>query len=125
MLFCSYLLLIASGVLVYSSIWYANVIGIAAAFLGMYGATKENSEFLFVYLVLLFLELLKNVGVFFYFSSGHGEKKLSIILSISGCIVEEIFVIPANLFYAFKLYRTLKISGDTASDFNETLSNYK
>lgn len=115
-------LILTGGILIYSDIWYANVIGLAAGCLGIYGAIKENSEFLFVYLVLLFLELLKNVGVFFYFIQGHKEI-LHTILSCAGCIIEELVVVPFNIWYAFKLYRTLKIS--TPNDLDETLSNYQ
>lgn len=61
----SAVLILTSGFMIYSNIWYANVIGLAAGGIGIYGAAKEHSEFLFVYLVLLFLELLKNIGVFF------------------------------------------------------------
>eukprot|EP01083_Nonionella_stella_P242785 846605_1 len=39
---CSVSLMITSGILIYSNIWYANVIGVAAAFLGIYGAIKEK-----------------------------------------------------------------------------------
>ena len=115
------LLLLCSGVLMYSDIWYANVIGFAAGGIAIYGAHKENAEFLFVYLVLLFLELLKNAGVFFYFVSGNGSDMFRTILSCSFVVIEEFIVVPFNIFYAFKLYRTLKISND--SDLDETLSN--
>lgn len=116
-------LIICSGVLIYSDIWYANVIGFAAGGIAIYGSIKENPEFLFVYLVLLFLELLKNVGVFFYFVTGNGSSTLHTILSCTFCIIEEICVVPLNIWYSFKLYRTLKISND--ADLDETLSNYQ
>ena len=120
----SILLIICSGVLVWSNIWYANVIGIAAGGIALYGVWKENSEFLFVYLVLLFLELLKNVGVFFYFVSPQGDNnKVHVALSIPFCIIEEIIVVPGNIYYAFRLYRTLKFSND--ADLDETLSTYR
>ena len=117
------LLILSSGVLMYSDIWYANVIGFAAGGIALYGVIKENPEFLFVYLVLLFLELLKNIGVFFYFVQGHGSDMVRTILSCAFCIIEELVIIPFNIFYSFKLYRTLKISND--ADLDETLSNYQ
>merc|ERR1719491_2125752 len=122
----SILLLLTSAGLMYSNIWYANVIGVAAASLGLYGAVKQNSEFLFVFLVLLFLELLKNVGVFYYFVSGEGSDDgpgWSSILSCALCLVEELVVVPANIYFAFKLYRTLKISAQ-GDGLDETLSNF-
>eukprot|EP01083_Nonionella_stella_P108679 316273_1 len=116
-------LILSSSVMIYSNLWYANVVGVAAGALGIYGACKDNSEFLFVYLALLFLELLKNIGVFFYFVSGSGNDEPVIVgLNVGVVIIEEFVVVPANIFYAFKLYRTLKILID--NDLDETLTNY-
>eukprot|EP01083_Nonionella_stella_P174737 606589_1 len=102
--------------------WWSTFLILSRA-LGIYGACKDNSEFLFVYLALLFLELLKNIGVFFYFVSGSGNDEPVIVgLNVGVVIIEEFVVVPANIFYAFKLYRTLKILID--NDLDETLTNY-
>lgn len=46
---------------------------------------------------------------------------LMLWISVICCIIEEIVVCPCNIWYSFKLYRTLKISHD---DLDEVLSNY-
>ena len=52
-IFSAFLLIVTSGFLLFSEIWYANVVGIAGAFLGIYGAFKKNTKFVFVYMQFL------------------------------------------------------------------------
>ena len=104
-IFSAVLLIVTSFFLVYSEIWYANVVGIAGAFMGIYGAFQKNTEFVFVYMVLLTIEFIKNVGIFIYYI----QKPVDIhtVLLLTVCCVEQLVVVPMNMYYAFKLYRSL------------------
>ena len=104
-IFSAILLIVSSGFLLFSEIWYANVVGIAGAFMGIYGAFQRNTEFVFVYMVLLSLEFIKNIGIFIYYI----QKPLHIhpLLLLTVCCVEQIVVVPMSMYYAFKLYRSL------------------
>ena len=113
-IFTACLLIITSGFLLASQIWYANVVGIAGAILGIYGASKKNTEFVFVYMVLLTLEFIKNVGVFIYYIDQIKNTGLRIhhILLLGVCCIEELGIVPLSIYYAFKLYRSLNLEND-------------
>lgn len=91
-----------------SPLWYANILGIAGAILGIWGAYKKQNEFVFVYLVLLGLEALKNVGVFFYYI-GKNESNFHDDLIVAVLVIEEIFLLPPCMHQAFYLHRTLSL----------------
>ena len=114
-MFSACLLIVTSGFLLFSEIWYANVVGIAGAFLGIYGALKKNSEFTFVYMVLLTLEFIKNIGIFIYYLNEviDGHK----ILLLGVCVIEEIGIVPLSMYYAFKLYRSLGLENKDSDEF--------
>lgn len=111
-IFSACLLIVTSGFLLFSEIWYANVVGIAGAFLGIYGAFKKNTEFVFVYMVLLALEFIKNVGIFIYYIND--EVSIHMVLLLAVCCIEELFIVPLSVYYAFKLYMSLNLENDDA-----------
>ena len=47
-IFCSFLFLVTSGFLLLTDIWYAQILGLASCFIGLYGAFREQNEFIFV-----------------------------------------------------------------------------
>jgi len=116
-MYCSICLIITSGFILVSQLWYANILGVAAAILGIYGAYKRQSEFIFVYLVLLGLELLKNIGVFVFYA----ERKTNwhYVLIMIDLVIEEFFLVPISIYQAFFLYRTLNVANE-----NENGSEY-
>ena len=109
-IFSACLLIVTSGFLLFSEIWYANVVGIAGSFLGIYGAIKKNTEFVFVYMVLLGLEAIKNIGIFIYYINEKPNIKTVLLLIV--CCLEEFGILPISIYYAFKLYRTLTLEND-------------
>ena len=113
-IFSACLLIITSGFLLFSEIWYANVVGIAGAILGIYGAFKKNTEFVFVYMVLLTLEFIKNIGIFIYYTNeiSHNGLEPHYILLLIICCIEELGIVPLSMYYAFKLYRSLNLEND-------------
>ena len=112
-IFSACLLIITSGFLLFSEIWYANVVGIAGAILGIYGAFKKNTEFVFVYMVLLTLEFIKNIGIFIYYTNESRKHfKTHYVLLLGICTIEELGIVPLSMYYAFKLYRSLNLEND-------------
>eukprot|EP01083_Nonionella_stella_P043655 117793_1 len=109
-IFGAFLLIVTSGFLVFSQIWYANVVGIAGAFLGIYGAIKKNTEFVFVYMVLLALEFIKNIGIFIYYINAHMDFHQVLLMGV--CLFEELVIVPMSMYYALKLYMSLNLENE-------------
>jgi hypothetical protein len=117
------LLLITSTILLISPVWYINILGITAASTGIHGARKKKSEFVFVTLILLSLEIIKNIGFLIYIGQNTNLNHTQNKLLLSCALIEEFLLIPPSFYCSFYLYRTLNIpTNDINTNSNSNMT---
>lgn len=90
-----------------SRFWYVNFIGWVAMSIGFVGTVVAKNEFLFVHLVLLVLNAIKNIAVAIFFIALRSPSPFELFLVVILFFDAFVFSI-ANFYCSFFLYMNLK-----------------
>lgn len=101
---------VVSAAMMVSRYWYANFLGCAMGALGFYGSYKRKTEYVFVALILVVLEFIKNIGVIVLIFEHDNEEFEDIgypIFLLICMFIDSVLVCPYAGYCFLYLYRTL------------------